>query len=1451
MSSFQEVFGEYLTPVMLQAFGDCQVDRIQVDKAARTLRAEVTAHRSVEQKAVAAAEQAIGRALKLRGVRVAVTFSGLQFDVAVLPELVQQLRSKIPSLNGFFDGAEYTYDATEKRLIITLKYGGYGLIAESDFQRELEKQLQQTFGFVPEITFAGQLENVEEAIRPEPPKAKPAAKAAPAKEGSQVRHDKPENGLPVYLDSARSIWGRSISGSPTPMNRITPDAGRITVWGEIFSLEITPTKRGGRQWVRICFTDYTSSQMIKSCVDDGMVGPLKALKKGDCILVEGNYDMDTWEKEYVITDRNLKISLLDKYELLDEAPEKRVELHCHTNMSEKDGVSPAGQLIQRAFQWGHKALAITDHGVVQAFPDAMKAVEKIHKNGGEFKVIYGCESYFINDLVPAVMGEKNIPLDGNFVVFDTETTGFSATTDRLTEIGAVKFSGGEIGESFDTFVNPEKPIPQRVVELTGITDAMVADAPSEAEAVRAFLDFCGDAVLVAHNASFDISFLNAACSRCGYEFHPTYIDTVVMARALLPDIKNHKLDTVAAALKLGDFNHHRACDDAAILAHIFQKLLALLPSDAGCTDLRGLNGALTGGDWRKLPRYHQIILVRNMVGLKNLYKLVSDAHLKYFGRPTGSRSPKRPCIPRSDLEKHREGLVIGSACEQGELYRAIVSGRPWAELLQIASFYDYLEIQPLGNNEFMVRSGAVDSIDRIKEFNRTVVKIGEKLGKPVVATGDVHFLDEKAGNIRKIMMGGMGFSDSDNQAPLYLRTTTDMLEDFSYLGKDKAFEVVVTNPGKIADTIEVIRPVPEGNYPPSIDGAEETLQETCWNRAKSIYGDPVPELVAKRLDRELSSIIGNGYAVMYVTAQKLVANSEAHGYLVGSRGSVGSSFAATMAGISEVNPLVPHYVCPKCKWSQFFEHAEYGSGFDMPSKDCPQCGTRLNQDGHDIPFETFLGFNGDKVPDIDLNFSGEHQGAAHRYTEELFQIGVEATSEDAYDDKKVFKAGTISTIADKTAYGYVKHYFAERGIPLNKFEADRLAAEMGGDSIKATTGQHPGGMVVVPRDYSVYDFCPIQRPANDETSDMITTHFDFHSIHDNILKLDNLGHDVPTIYKYLEDYTGIPVMDVTMNDPEVMSLFESPAALGVTEQDIGSKTGTFALPELGTNFVREMLVDTKPKTFTDLLQVSGLSHGTGVYLDNAKDLIDQGVCTISEVIGTRDSIMTYLCHKGVPNAMAFKIMEIVRKGNAPKLLTEEHKQTMRDCGVPEWYIESCLKIQYMFPKAHAAAYMISALRLGWYKVHRPPEFYAAYFTVRPDDIDGMLLMQGRDALLNKMHELELKGREATAKEKSSIAKMQILNEVLARGINFLPVDLKKSHARKYLVEDGNIRLPFSSLGGIGENAAVGIQAAAESGDFISKEEFQLAAGISKSVLETLASAGVLDFLPDTNQLSLF
>ncbi|HHW45874.1 MAG TPA: PolC-type DNA polymerase III [Clostridiales bacterium] len=1425
---FLQIFGDYLDEGTKTKLCDGEVTLFKADKAKRSIYVKVNFDNAVSIKILSSVKEQIQQQLNLNSVEIEPCFPAGSFSVRYAKELCEYLRKSNAVLNGFFNDADFLLEGDN--LTITLKYGGFNSIINTDFVKRFKSIVKQRFSREIEIEFAGQLEdieikNIENIETPQQPK--PAKKAKPKKSntGTVTKQEKPEDGLPVYLSSAKPIMGRQIKEWPIPLKDVTPDMGEVVFWGEIFFIERKPTQNGN--WYRIEFlaTDYTSSYKVKQYGDQNLLKRMEPLDAGVCVLVRGNIVLDQWEKDYIIKPTD--ISILDKYIKSDNAPVKRVELHAHTNMSAMDGLIPASNLIRRAYEWGHKAVAITDHGVVQAFPEAMNTVKEIRKSGGEFKVIYGVEAYYANDLIPAVKGKSDMPLSGDFVVFDVETTGLSAKTDRLTEIGAVKISNGKITDWFSTFVNPQMPIPQRIVELTGITDQMVKDAPTESEAVAKFLEFTKGSVLVAHNATFDVSFIHAACERCGYDFKPVYIDTVIMSRALMPDLNKHRLDNVAAALNLGEFNHHRATDDAAILAEIFLRFVEMLQEKTSCKTVGEINTALTGGDVKKLNKYHMVILVKNQTGLKNLYKLISHSHLHNFY--------KKPIITKSMLLQHREGLIIGSACESGEVFRAVSSGYSWDDLLEIAKFYDYLEIQPIGNNEFLIRSDVVKDKQQLIEINKTILKLGDELNIPVVATGDVHFLNERDEVLRRILMAGQGYKDADSQPPLYFKTTEEMLADFEYLG-DRAHEVVVENTNKIADMIEDVKPIPDGNYPPSIEGADELLRETAIRRAKEIYGDPLPEIVEKRLEKELNSIIKHGFAVMYVIAQKLVEDSETNGYLVGSRGSVGSSFVATMAGISEVNPMVPHYVCPNCKYSEFFEDGSIGSGFDLPEKSCPKCGTPLNRDGHDIPFETFLGFDGDKVPDIDLNFSGEYQLKAHQFTETLF------------GPSNCFKAGTISTVAEKTAFGFVKKYAAEKGIHINKAECERLATELYKAKVKRTTGQHPGGMVVVPQGYEVYDFCPVQYPADDTSSNTITTHFDFHSIHDTILKLDILGHDVPTIYKYLEEYTGIPVKEVPMSDPDVMSLFTSTKALGVEPEEIYSQTGTYSLPEVGTNFVREMLIETKPKNFSDLLQVSGLSHGTDVWIGNAQELIRNGVCTISDVIGTRDSIMTYLMHKGVEAKTAFNIMEIVRKGKAPKLLTEELQEVMRQHGVPEWYIESCMKIKYMFPKAHAAAYMISTLRLGWYKVHRPVEYYSAYFSVRGEDVEIRTVLGGRAAVKKRINEILAKGKEATAKEQAVLSNLLIFNEAMARGIEFLPVDLKKSHAYKYLVEDGKIRVPFGSLNGVGENAAIALQEAAGK-NFLSKEELQMATGLPKTVIEALDEVGALDFLPESNQMS--
>lgn len=1452
MKSLGEVFDSQFGIKLPQQISQGELTQLNINKQARLITLAVKFNGLVERNTLFDTEKLITKTLAYHTV-IKPHFPTELFSADYFPQLYAAVRRDIPSINGTLNNAEVRFE--NNTLTINLLNGGKTLLDSKGFDKALIKLISEEFNLYISVNYTGTFEveeNSEEykaAIQDAQEKInrenlqKAAEFYQEEVETAEKREEKHAENTTVEIEvregkfatpqiiqsSIRPLYGRSIRGKMIPISSISGDSGRIVVWGDVFDIEKKVTKSGDKNIFTIDITDYTGSTTAKVFNSIKESAVIDNIKKGDTIVVQGDVEYDKYAGELVVNARS--IGTAQKVKVVDNAEKKRVELHMHTNMSQMDAVTSAGDLVNRAYQWGHKAVAITDHGVAQAFPDAMKAADKINKDEEKIKIIYGVEAYFMDDLVESVKGDADTGFDGTFICFDIETTGLSAARDKITEIGAVKVENGVITDTFSTFANPEMPIPQKITQLTGITDDMVKDAPSQSEAVGAFLEFAGDNVLVAHNAPFDTSFIAKACEDMGREYNYTSIDTVAISRAILTDIKNCKLDTVAKFLRLGDFNHHRATDDAEMLARIFINLCQRLTDDYGITKTNDINTKIAGGDFKKLPTYHQIILVKNKIGLKNLYRLISYSHLNYFY--------KKPRIPKSELVKYREGLIIGSACCAGQLYMAILEGKPWGELKQIASFYDYLEIQPAGNNSFMIRDGRFNSVDELHEIDRTIIKLAKELGKPVCATCDVHFMDPTDSEFRKILMAGQGFKDAEQQAPLYFRTTAEMLKEFEWLGKDKAYEYVVENPNKIADMCEYVRPIPKGTFPPNIEGAQEQLIDITWKRAKEKYGDPLPEIVKARLDKELNSITTYGFSVLYMTAQKLVADSEAHGYLVGSRGSVGSSFVATMSGISEVNPLCPHYVCPNCKHSEFITDGSYGSGFDMPPKNCPECGTLMDQDGHEIPFETFLGFKGDKVPDIDLNFSGEYQSKSHRYTEELF------------GKNNVFKAGTISTVAEKTALGFVKKFAQERGLVMHKAEEKRLA--IGCTGVKRTTGQHPGGMVVVPRTNDVYDFCPVQHPANDVNSDNITTHFDFHSIHDTITKLDELGHDVPTIYHYLELYTGIPVMKVSMSDPEVMSLFTSPKALGVTEEDIDSKTGTFSLPECGTAFVRGMLIEAQPKTFTDLLQIAGLSHGTDVWLGNAQELIHNGTCTISEVIGTRDSIMTYLMHKGLEPGMAFKIMEIVRKGNATKLLTEEHFKAMREHNVPEWYIDSCMKIKYMFPKAHAAAYMIATLRLGWYKVHKPVEYYAAYFTVRSENLDGAIAMQGHQAVRDKMNNIKQKQsvHEATAKDEAEFQTLQIVNEMMARKIEFLPVDIYKSEAKMFKVEDGKIRLPFSSLPGVGGAAADSLAETGKHTEYLSIEDMQIKTKVTKAVIETLKDVGVLKDLPESSQMSLF
>jgi DNA polymerase-3 subunit alpha (Gram-positive type) len=1215
------------------------------------------------------------------------------------------------------------------------------------------------------------------------------------------------------------ITGRKIDGMPLELISVNEPLKEVTVCGDIFKREIIDTKKGRKIFI-FYLTDYTSSITIKLFPKQKDVEKIiEEVKEGSMYKIRGEIVNDSYENELVMMARDIvKTRCIEK---MDIAEEKRVELHLHTNMSAMDGMTPAKELVSTAAKWGHKAIAITDHGVVQAYPEAMEAAKK-----NKIKIIYGIEAYLVDDGSSIVTMPRDKTLEDTFVIFDIETTGLSCSNNKIIEIGAVKIEQGKVVDNFSKFIDPEISIPYRIVELTGITDEMTKGAEKIDTVLKEFISFIGDSIVVAHNANFDVSFIKKNCSDLGLEFSNGVMDTIPLAKYVLPELKRYKLDSIAKYLKINMGSHHRAIDDArtttTILIHCFNIL-----KERGLCTLSEINSEyLKNQDYKKLNYYHVILLAKNQTGLKNLYKLVSFSNLDYFY--------KKPRMPKSLIEEYREGLIVGSGCEAGQIYKEILSGKTDEELKPTIDFYDYLEIQPLANNMFLVKKEEVSGIEELKEINRRICALGDKNNLPVAATCDVHFLKPRDEVYRKILMYGQKFSDAEDQPPLYLRTTDEMLKEFEYLGESKANEVVIHNTNVIADMIGEVKPIPDETYTPKIEGAEEEIKEMVLNKVHSIYGNNIPEIIEKRMNKELNSIINNGYAVLYLIAQKLVAKSYSDGYLVGSRGSVGSSFVATMSDITEVNGLPPHYVCPKCKNSEFITDGSVSSGADLPDKKCTVCGAKYNKDGHDIPFETFLGFEGDKEPDIDLNFSGEYQAVVHKYTEVLFGKG------------HIFKAGTIGTVAEKTAYGFVKKYVDEKNLSLPKAEIERLSK--GCTGVKRTTGQHPGGIMVVPSDNEIFNFTPIQHPADADDTDIITTHFDYHSISGRLLKLDILGHDDPTVLKMLQDLTGIDPKTIPLADEKVLSLFTSPNALGVTREELKSEVGTFGLPEFGTKFVRQMLVDTKPKTFSDLVRISGLSHGTDVWVNNAQYYIKEGYTTLSECISTRDDIMIYLIYKGLPPKTAFSIMEKVRKG---KGLSQEHEEIMLECKVPGWYIESCKKIKYMFPKGHAVAYVMMAVRIAYFKVYYPKEYYTTYFTVRADDFDAEILIQGEEALAKKLEELNSQGNMLTQKDKGLITILEISIEMYKRNIIFLRVDLYKSHSVKFLIEEDGIRLPINSLQGVGINAANSIVSARENGEFISREDLRLRAKVSKTVIETLDKHLCLRGLPESNQLSLF
>ncbi len=1231
------------------------------------------------------------------------------------------------------------------------------------------------------------------------------------------------------------FYGRNFEGEETEIHEIIDEMGEVVVRGKIIQLE-TREIRNEKTIVMFAVTDFTDTIKAKVFTkNERLPELLDKLKEGAFIKMKAVAMMDQFEHDIALGSVSGIKTIPDFTEKrMDHSPVKRVELHCHTTMSDMDGVTDVKKLLKTAMGWGHQAMAITDHGVVQAFPDANHCVE-----GKDFKVIYGMEGYLVDDIKNIVTDSRGQSLDSTFVVFDIETTGFSAVNDRIIEIGAVKVENGVITEKFSEFVNPERPIPFEIEKLTSINDRMVEDAPNISVILPRFMDFCKGSVLVAHNADFDTGFIRHNCEVLGLPYDYTYVDTLGIARSFLEGLKNYKLDTVVEAMGCTLANHHRAVDDAGATADVFVRFLERFKKK-NIRDLDELNtySAMSVDAIKKLKTYHIILLAKNEIGRINLYRLVSLSHLDYYAR--------RPRIPKSVLAKYREGLILGSACEAGELFRAVVDERSEEEIARIVDFYDYLEIQPTGNNEFMIRDPKmtkVSTVADLQDLNRKIVELGEKFNKPVCATCDVHFLNPEDEVYRRIIMSNKGFGDADLQPPLYLRTTEEMLEEFQYLGAEKAEEVVVTNTNRIADMIDRISPVRPDKCPPVIENSAGILRDICYNRAHELYGENLPDIVTERLERELNSIIGNGFAVMYIIAQKLVWKSVADGYLVGSRGSVGSSFVAYMAGITEVNSLQAHYLCPKCHYvdfdSDYVKSFSGRSGCDMEDRVCPVCGEPLMKEGHDIPFETFLGFKGNKEPDIDLNFSGDYQSKAHAYTEVIFGKG------------KTFRAGTVGTLADKTAYGYAMHYYEEHEQHKRSCELDRISSGCVG--VRRTTGQHPGGIIVVPHGEEIYSFTPVQHPANDQTTKIITTHFDYHSIDHNLLKLDILGHDDPTMIRMLEDITGVDATKIRLDDPEVLSLFHGLEALHIKPEDIGgTDLGSLGIPEFGTEFVMQMLRDTKPKAFSDLVRISGLSHGTDVWLGNAQTLIQEGKAQISTAICTRDDIMIYLIDKGVESEQSFKIMESVRKG---KGLTPDYEKVMKEHEVPDWYLWSCKKIKYMFPKAHAVAYVMMGIRIAWFKIHEPLAYYAAFFTIRATAFDYGLMCQGKAAIDNHIKAYKA-NPNLSKKEQDTLRDMKIVQEFYARGFEFLKIDLYQSDAIKFQVVEDKLLPPFSVIEGMGgiaaEALAVAAHAETERGEkFLSKDDIRQKAKVSQTVLDTMAELGLLGGLPESNQLSIF
>lgn len=1426
-----------------------KVDREKVSVA---IMAELSCY--VKPSELFVIEDEIKKSYALNSVRIFPHYN-IEFKSEYMDGVIETLKNVSQLDYGFFDQSVYTYDEATGVFVIKLRANITSDIPEANGAELFIMQcVRDQFGVSLIIKFdydeidpseyVNERENaLAESIRETKFEIAQEKETEPprASFGNEVVDDAEyfeRNGkrlvrlgkMTLDITEPDAIFGERRNWNFTPISLLKVDTG-VCVAGKMFLVESKENYEGEKITYTIYITDNSASVSGRFTCKKSEAPKLKAPMY---VMVSGKaehrriFDRNTqeWVEDDEITLNIKAISKCKVYGRQDEAEEKRVELHLHTNMSATDALADAGDIMARAHEWGMPAVAFTDHGTLQAYPIVMKAAKKYP----DVKPIYGIEGYFVDDTARAVYryddSLKTKLTEDEFIIFDIETTGLSAKNCGITQIGALKYKNGEIIGRFDSFVNPNMPIPENIVELTGITDEMVKDAPSECEAVKAFLEFCGTRMLVAHNANFDVSFIRRVADENSIPFDNPYLDTVALSRYINNDLKKHTLDTLAKYFNLGEFDHHKADADTEMLARIFECMSKKLATN-GIFTVNEMNVAMAhSADPKLLPDYHIIVLVKNLVGLKNLYKLVSFSYIDYF--------KGKPRIPKTLLSEYREGLIIGSACSSGELYEAILQGRSDYELERIAKFYDYLEVQPDCNNGYLVDENKA-TVEQLHDNVRKIIAIANKQKKLVVATGDVHFLDPEDEIYRQIMLRGKGFSDAMRETGIYFRTTDEMLAEFAYLGEEKAREIVIENPKKVIEDFDAIKPIPDGTYTPKIDGAEEELQTLCEKTAMEMYGfkGEIPKIVRDRMDRELTSIIKNGFAVLYVIARRLVQNSEEHGYLVGSRGSVGSSFAATLAKISEVNPLPPHYACPNCKYSEFITDGSVGSGFDLPDKDCPECGTAMRPDGHDIPFETFLGFHGEKAPDIDLNFSGDVQSEAHKFTEVLF------------GKENIFRAGTVGTLQDKNCFGYVKKFLEEEEISLTRAEQQRLVQGFVG--VQRTTGQHPGGIVVIPKEYEIYDFTPVQYPANKASSGVITTHFAFEYLHDTILKLDILGHDVPTYYRYFQNYTGIDVRDVPMNDKNVIELFASTKPLGVTPEQIGCPIGTMGIPEFGTDYSIQMILDAKPKSFADLVQIAGLSHGTGIWLGNGKDLIESGTCTIDQIIGTRDSIMVYLMHMGLDSAIAFDSMERTRKGRG---LLPEQEEAMRQKNVPEWYIASCNKIQYMFPKAHAAAYTIASLRLSWFKIYQPVAYYATYFTIKRDFFDGELVMRGRAKIEERLNALK-NAPNLTAKDEGNIIILRIVIEMLARGFSFLPVSIGKSEAFAFVPEDGKIRLPLCSLSGLGESVAEKIVEVVKSGEATTIEEIRAKAQVNKSIMDLLYKNNCFGDIPESDQLSMF